>query len=91
MSTARFIGTLPGDLEVWKRGPAMFIVDAIRDDYPQALKTAISRRRAVSLTGECPCGAELSLCENGVHVDHEDECPARDAPALLAEWEGANQ
>ena len=65
------------------RRRTVYIGPEIPDDAPADLKEGLARRRLVATTGQCPCGAELSLpasLEPGavtiVRVEHEDDCPA---------------
>jgi hypothetical protein len=59
------------------------VVPELEDDADELTKERDARRRLVTLTGRCPCGAELHVpdhIEPGtvliVEVEHEPGCPA---------------
>jgi hypothetical protein len=83
---------------------AVFIVPAIRDDWPPALKDAVAIRRRATIEGTCPrCGASWRLPNRDerrravrerrvIHLwmAHEPDCPAGDERLLaLAREAGA--
>lgn len=66
-------------------GRVAALVPVVPEDAPYALREGVARRRLLSLTGECPCGAESDLpappavAEFMVkEIDHEARCPAID-------------
>ena len=79
----------------------LFVLPSIPDDAPDEIREGIARRRVVSVTGQCPCGARLVLpnraarraakrsgCVLHFAVEHEDDCPAVDSTLLarIREW-----
>jgi hypothetical protein len=65
--------------EMWKRGPVLFGLPVIREEYPAELKTALDRRRRAMLEGQCDCGAALRVTRHGTQIEHEHDCIASDA------------
>jgi hypothetical protein len=62
---------------------AIVVSDEIPDNASTIEKERAARRRIVATTGQCPCGAVLTIpadLEPGtittVAVEHEDGCPA---------------
>ncbi|GAA2875706.1 hypothetical protein GCM10010517_36670 [Streptosporangium fragile] len=77
-ATPRQVGTV-GDSEVWEVGPFLMAIPTLFDDYPAAIKHAISRRRRAALHGHCDCGAERRIVNpHTVAIDHANDCPAGD-------------
>lgn len=81
--------------------PTMFVVTAIPDDAPAAVREGIARRRLATLNGVCPCGAvrprltrqqRRAIQRGRFHghaaIEHEDGCPAIDATLvpLVRAW-----
>ncbi len=64
------------------RTQTLFVLPAIPEDAPHAIREGVARRRIVAVTGECPCGAtadyghrrpgEVGIAE----VWHQRSCPA---------------
>jgi len=61
----------------------------VPEDAPPVVREGAVRRRLVTLTGVCPCGARFSMPSRAerraaarsgavltARVEHEDECPA---------------
>jgi hypothetical protein len=81
---------------------AVFIVPAIRDDWPPALKDALAIRRRATIEGTCPrCGATWTLPNREerrrsradrriLHawMAHEPDCPAGDERLLAMARDG---
>lgn len=81
----------------------LFVVPIIPDDAPDHIREGIARRRLVTLTGICPCGArrpklsrqqrraiERGRFHGSLNFVHENDCSASDEtliPALRA-WVG---
>jgi len=87
------LGVMPGGFsELWSRGNLLFVVPALREEYPEPLIESIACRRALLLGGQCDCGAEcppsaLDPAQGNVAVVlHAADCPAEHAERLLAEW-----
>jgi hypothetical protein len=68
---------------------AVHVAPELRDDLPTEIKEGLSRRRQVTTTGICPCGARFQppnratrrdAAKTGkpIHMDirHENDCPA---------------
>lgn len=73
-----------------KRTIAVLAAD-IPDHAPHHIREGLARRRIVATTGNCPCGATLTLPNplpagtvTIVPIAHEDDCPAADPQ--LDQW-----
>jgi hypothetical protein len=71
-----------------RRPKALFVLPAIPDEAPAAVKNALAIRNQCSVEGHCPaCDAEpeLYLDQHGIHhlvFRHDEDCPClRDGEA----------
>jgi hypothetical protein len=77
----------------------LFVVPAIPDDAPIAVREGLARRRLATVTGRCPCGAERPRLNReqrraiaqrkGGHVGIADIAHESDCAAISAEVEAA--
>jgi hypothetical protein len=80
----------------------LYLGPEITEDAPPAVREGLARRRLVTTTGACPCGAHPTWPSRQqrraaqragtalrVLVSHEDECPATNENLARA-WRGAS-
>jgi hypothetical protein len=90
-----FEGELPSGEQV------LYVTPTIPDDAPPRIREGIARRRIVSRTGQCPCGARIRFPNRAERraaakaglpatatVEHEPDCPAGEEVYQWAEERG---
>jgi len=76
---AEFGGLIGPSAEVWSLGKVAVVMPRRRDDWPDELREAWSRRLEANLTLRCECGGVFTSRAPGTgEMRHADECPARD-------------
>lgn len=80
-----YTATFPVDVDGHR---ALVLAAVVPEDAPPVVREGLARRRLVSLTGSCPCGAVRELnraarraARRGagvavIPVEHENGCPA---------------
>jgi hypothetical protein len=82
-----FCGEFGRGHELWLVGTTtLFVIPAVPDSAPDAIKEAIMRRRSAAFAGACECGSPVERVTRlgterveAMVVHHADNCPASDA------------
>ena len=71
-----FLDAAPGDYEVWKRGPLVFLLPSV-PPWPRHAEVAVLAARSPWLTRACElCHRQLYVTRTGaVRVQHAAKCP----------------
>ncbi len=76
-------------------GRVAFVLPRLRDDYPDELKQALTRRRMATVSGRCECGATRPRLNRAqrraghvvpLEMVHEDDCPAANTNIIEIGW-----
>jgi len=77
-SEPRLVTVLHDTYEMWMIGKMLVGLPMVRDEYPDEMKRALTRRRQAMLTGQCACGGRVHITGGGMEVWHTASCIAGD-------------